>query len=57
VDGWKSSTRGITKYEDLPLNAKRYLQKLGEFVDARIDVISTGPERESTIILNNPFRN
>jgi adenylosuccinate synthase len=57
VDGWKSSTRGITKYEDLPLNAKRYLQKLGEFVEARIDVISTGPERESTIILNNPFRN
>jgi adenylosuccinate synthase len=55
VDGWKSSTRGITKYEDLPLNAKRYLQKLGELVEARIDVISTGPERESTIILNNPF--
>lgn len=57
VDGWKSSTRGITKYEDLPLNAKRYLQKLGELVEARIDIISTGPERESTIILNNPFRN
>lgn len=57
MDGWKSSTRGITRYEDLPVNAKNYLQRLGELVDARIDVVSTGPERESTIILNNPFKN
>ena len=55
MDGWKISTRGITRYEDLPVNAKNYLQRLGELVDARIDVVSTGPERESTIILNNPF--
>jgi len=57
VDGWKTSTRGMTKYDDLPVNARRYLQRLGELVDAPIDIISTGPERESTIILNNPFRN
>jgi len=55
MDGWKTSTRGITKYDDLPSAAKQYLQRLGELVDARVDVISTGPERESTIILNNPF--
>ena len=55
MDGWETSTRGITKYEDLPLNARRYLQRLGELVEAQIDVVSTGPERESTIILNNPF--
>jgi adenylosuccinate synthase len=57
MDGWMTSTRGVTRYEDLPLNAKRYLQRLGQLVEARIDVVSTGPERESTIILNNPFRN
>ena len=57
VDGWKTSTRGIIKYDDLPVNARRYLQRLAELVDAPIDIISTGPERESTIILNNPFRN
>ncbi len=55
MDGWKMSTRGITKYDDLPVNARRYLQRLGELVGAPIDIISTGPERESTIILNNPF--
>jgi adenylosuccinate synthase len=55
MDGWETSTRGITKYENLPLKARRYLQRLSELVEARIDVVSTGPERESTIILNNPF--
>jgi adenylosuccinate synthase len=54
-DGWKTSTRGVTTYEDLPLKAKRYLKILEALVETRIDIISTGPERESTIILNNPF--
>lgn len=56
IDGWMTSTRGITKHEDLPLNARRYIQRLGELVQARIDIISTGPERESTIMLSNPFK-
>lgn len=55
MDGWKSSTRGTTVYEDLPEAAKRYLKRLEDLVETPIDVISTGPERESTIILNNPF--
>jgi adenylosuccinate synthase len=54
-DGWKTSTRGVTTYEDLPLKAKRYLKILEALVETRIDIISTGPERESTIILNNSF--
>jgi adenylosuccinate synthase len=54
-DGWKTSTRGVTTYEDLPLKAKRYLKILEALVETRIDIISTGPERESTILLNNPF--
>ena len=57
IKGWKASTRGITQYDDLPLGARRYLKRLEELVDARIDIISTGPERESTIVLNNPFTN
>jgi len=55
MDGWKTSIRNVTRYEDLPLNAKRYLKRLEELLEVKIDVISTGPERESTIILNNPF--
>ena len=54
-DGWKVSTRGITRYEDLPLKAKNYLGVLEKLVETRIDIISTGPERESTIMLKNPF--
>lgn len=55
LKGWKTSTRGITRYDDLPLEARRYLKRLEELIDTRIDIISTGPERESTIILENPF--
>ncbi|OPX94319.1 MAG: Adenylosuccinate synthetase [Syntrophorhabdus sp. PtaU1.Bin002] len=55
VDGWNMPLRGITKYDELPTNAKKYLKRLEELVEARIDIISTGPERESTILLKNPF--
>lgn len=55
VDGWNQSIRGVKQYEDLPSNAKRYLKRLEELTGARIDIISTGPERENTIILKNPF--
>jgi adenylosuccinate synthase len=55
LDGWKQSIRGVKRHEDLPANAKKYLARLEELTGARIDIISTGPERESTIILRNPF--
>jgi len=55
IEGWKTSIRGITRYTDLPTKAKRYLERLEEMLQTRIDIISTGPERESTIILHNPF--
>jgi adenylosuccinate synthase len=53
--GWKESTVGITRYEDLPENAKRYLQRIEEIVETPIDIISTGPDREETIIVRHPF--
>lgn len=55
LPGWKSPTVGITRYEDLPENAKAYLEKIQELVGVPIDIISTGPDRNETIIRRNPF--
>jgi adenylosuccinate synthase len=53
--GWKASTVGITDYGQLPTNARRYLERLGELVGVPVDIISTGPDRAETIVLRNPF--
>lgn len=55
MPGWQSSTIGITDYEQLPTNAKIYLDKLAELVGVPVDIISTGPERNQTIIQRHPF--
>jgi adenylosuccinate synthase len=55
VPGWKSSTVGFTRYEDLPENARAYLTRLEDVVGVPIEIISTGPDRAETIILRNPF--
>ena len=43
------------KREELPENARNYLQRISEFCEAPIDIISTGPDREETIVLRHPF--
>ena len=53
--GWKESTFGVTRWEDLPETAKRYLQRLSEVAGCPIAVVSTGPDRSQTIMLDNPF--
>jgi adenylosuccinate synthase len=53
--GWKEPTVGITRYEDLPHNARRYLERLQELVGVPITIISTGPDRDQTIMRHNPF--
>jgi adenylosuccinate synthase len=53
--GWSEPTAGLTKYDDLPENAKKYIQRLEELVGVKITIISTGAERDETIILENPF--
>jgi adenylosuccinate synthase len=53
--GWKQSTVGITGYEQLPANARDYLARIEEIVETPIDIISTGPDREETIVLRHPF--
>ena len=54
--GWKVSTKGTRKIEDLPDKAKKYINALEEFIGARISSISTSPERQDTILLENPFK-
>jgi len=53
--GWKSSTKGVKNIDALPDNAKKYVYAIEDFVGAKISSISTSPEREDTILLENPF--
>jgi len=50
VSGWQKSTRGITKFEKLPINAQRYIKELEKLVGVKTSLISTGPEREAIIV-------
>jgi adenylosuccinate synthase len=53
--GWQESTVGVTKHEDLPKKAQDYLARIEELAGVPIDIISTGPDREQTIIKTHPF--
>ena len=53
--GWKVSTKGIKNLEELPQNAKNYIYALEDFIETKISSISTSPEREDTILIENPF--
>ena len=53
--GWKSSTGGIKNIDALPKNAKKYIFAVEDFIGAKISSISTSPEREDTILIENPF--
>lgn len=55
LPGWKESTVGIRDYDGLPANARAYLGHLEDLVETPIDIISTGAERDQTIIRRHPF--
>jgi len=55
VAGWEGSTLGITEWDRLPLNARRYIERIAEVVGVGVDIVSTGPDRTETIILRDPF--
>lgn len=55
MPGWSESTVGIKRYEDLPAAAKNYLKRMEEVCGVPIDIISTGPDRDETIVLRHPF--
>ena len=55
LPGWQSNTFGVQQYQDLPENARRYLQRLQELVGVPVSIVSTGPDRVQTIIIQHPF--
>jgi adenylosuccinate synthase len=55
IPGWTQSTVGIKRFEDLPKAARSYLKRLEETCGVPVDMISTGPDREETIVLRHPF--
>ena len=54
--GWKSSTKGIKNFEKLPENAKIYIKELEKFIETKVSSISTSPERNDTILIEDPFK-
>ena len=55
MPGWQESTSGLTEYDQLPEAARNYVKELEKQIGVPISMISTGPDREETIILANPF--
>ncbi len=57
MPGWSGSTQGVRQWADLPPQAQRYLNRLSEVVGAPIAMVSTGADRDDTILLDHPFGN
>ncbi|OIR11142.1 adenylosuccinate synthetase [mine drainage metagenome] len=56
MPGWSGSTVGVKRYEELPLEARNYLQRIAEICEVPVDMVSTGPDRDETIVLRHPFK-
>jgi adenylosuccinate synthase len=55
LPGWSEDISGVRKIDDLPQNAKNYLKRIEELTETPINIVSVGPGRDETIIVNNPF--
>ena len=55
MPGWSDTICGLTSLDEMPQAAKEYVHRLGELVGAPIDIVSTGPDREQTIVISSPF--
>ena len=55
LPGWQQSTEGVETVEKLPGNARRYLERLSELLEVPVGIISTGPDRNATMVLRDPF--
>lgn len=55
MPGWTESTFGVKEFDKLPANAKAYLKRIEEVCGAPVAIVSTGPDREETIVLQHPF--
>ncbi len=56
IPGWSELTKGITAFDKLPDDAKRYIARLEQLLGIPVDIVSTGPERDETIIRRHPFK-
>ncbi len=56
MPGWNEPTVGVKSYDALPANARAYLRRIEELCGVPVDMISTGPDREETIVLRHPFK-
>lgn len=55
IEGWKDSTRGARSWVNLPATAIKYVRRIEELIDAPVSLLSTSPERDDTILVNDPF--
>ena len=55
MPGWQQSTLGVTQFDELPNNAQSYIKKVESLAGVPIDIISTGPDRNETIIQRDIF--
>jgi adenylosuccinate synthase len=55
LPGWKEATAKVKTMGGLPANARAYLERIESICEVKVDFVSTGPDREDTIILNEPF--
>jgi adenylosuccinate synthase len=55
LPGWKGSTVGVKTLDGLPAEARAYIKRMEQLCDVPVDMISTGPDREETIVLRHPF--
>jgi adenylosuccinate synthase len=55
MEGWTQSTVGVTVYADLPVAARLYLQRIEQVTGVPIDMISTSPDRDHTIMMRHPY--
>jgi adenylosuccinate synthase len=55
MPGWSGSTVGVKQYNDLPVEARNYLQRIAQICEVPVDIVSTGPDRDETIVLRHPF--
>ena len=55
LPGWMTSISGIRDYDKLPANCRRYVERIAELTDTRIGIVSVGPDRDQTIVLEPMF--
>jgi len=56
MNGWLKNTKGVKKWDDLPINALKYISFIQDFCDVKISSISTSPRREDSILIEDPFK-